>query len=244
MEENHTHNYSFFGKKSGLLFQSAKRDQPYVFFRFIKKKDSGDWEKPSNGEGKVIKFSLEEIIMILEVLNKKIPSWDSYHKFKNDDSKIGFRWQKEHGENLWINVNEYSKMLNFSQLEILKRLLDHILEEKIIYATRPKKSFSSRKSEQKQNKKRNKRQKKSGHSESKLHRDSDNEKSNEDGEKVTEVEGLIKAQTEKAVLIEFEEGSEEWIPKSLIKSNYVNSEEISQKFLIDTWLLKKSKIMA
>jgi hypothetical protein len=41
----------------------------------IKKKNDGIWEKPSKGEDKKIKCSLEEMIMILQVLKRKINSF-------------------------------------------------------------------------------------------------------------------------------------------------------------------------
>ena len=55
-----THSYSFFGQKVGLIIQSSSNSEPFIFFRFIKSKGDGSWEKPSSGEGRGIKFSLEE----------------------------------------------------------------------------------------------------------------------------------------------------------------------------------------
>ena len=66
------HNYSFFGQKTGLTVQSALKNEPYKFLRFIKNKSDGEWEKPPKGEGKAIKFSLEEMVSILQVLGRKI----------------------------------------------------------------------------------------------------------------------------------------------------------------------------
>jgi len=60
------HNYSFFCQKTGLTVQSAPKNEPYMFLRFIKNKSDGEWEKPSKGEGKAIKFSLEEMVSILQ----------------------------------------------------------------------------------------------------------------------------------------------------------------------------------
>ena len=59
-----THSQSFFGQSTGLTIQSISKEQPFIFFKCIKKKADKSWEKPSKGEGKVIKCNLEEIIMI------------------------------------------------------------------------------------------------------------------------------------------------------------------------------------
>ena len=64
-----THNHIFFGQNTGLIISSSSKFDPYLYFRCIKKKTDGKWEKPSLGEGKVIKFTLEELILILKVLN-------------------------------------------------------------------------------------------------------------------------------------------------------------------------------
>lgn len=243
MEENHSHTYSFFGKKVGLIFNSAKRNKPFIFFQLIKKKRSGDWEKPSKGEGKVIKFSLEEIIMILEVLHERISSWGSYHTFKKNSTQITFKWQEKEGKNLWINVNDYSKMLNFAQIGVFKRLLEHVLKEKIKFATIPPKQKA--------------RNEKDGHKENinrELYIKEEHFEKSKNGKKIlindsmaskemTEIEGSIQAKTPKAVLIKFNETSEHWVPKSLIKSNFKDSKELTQRFLIDTWILKKNEII-
>jgi hypothetical protein len=57
-----SHNYSFFGQKSALFIKSSSKNEPYIFFQCIKSKNDGSWEKPSQGEGKIIKLSLEEMI--------------------------------------------------------------------------------------------------------------------------------------------------------------------------------------
>ena len=62
------HNYSFFGQKFAIILQSSSKEQPAIFFQCIKTKSDGSWEKPSLGEGKKTKFSLEEMVMIIEVL--------------------------------------------------------------------------------------------------------------------------------------------------------------------------------
>ena len=69
------HNQSFFGQATGLTIQSGSKNDPYFFLKCIKKKNGGIWEKPSKGEGKTFKCSLEEMIMILQVLKRKINSF-------------------------------------------------------------------------------------------------------------------------------------------------------------------------
>jgi len=41
------------------------------------KKRSGIWEKPSIGQGMLLKCNLDEIIMIKEVLKGKFKSWST-----------------------------------------------------------------------------------------------------------------------------------------------------------------------
>ena len=52
---NH-HNKSFFGTDSAILFDSGQLSSPAIFLTSIKKKEGGSWEKPSQKEGRAIKF--------------------------------------------------------------------------------------------------------------------------------------------------------------------------------------------
>ncbi|KKK89416.1 hypothetical protein LCGC14_2733330, partial [marine sediment metagenome] len=127
------HNKSFFGQSTGMFLQSSLKTDPFIFLRFIKKKESGTWEKPSLGEGKTIKCGLEEIVMILKVLKRKLKSWSTVHIFKEEKTPISVKWE---GENkVWFNVSDYPKMLTIAQIEILVLLMEHILAEKIEFAT-------------------------------------------------------------------------------------------------------------
>jgi len=56
------------------------------------------------------------------------------------------------------------------------------------------------------------------------------------------VEGRITGETEKALLIIFDDGRENWFPKSAIKSRYNNRLNTKQTFLIDKWILDKNKV--
>ncbi|MEJ2248621.1 MAG: hypothetical protein P8Y97_03045, partial [Candidatus Lokiarchaeota archaeon] len=73
--------------------------------------------------------------MMLKVLNKELTSWSTYHSYKESQTQISFNWQNGGQERLWINIGEYSKMLAIAQIEVFRRLLDHILNEKIEFST-------------------------------------------------------------------------------------------------------------
>jgi hypothetical protein len=141
------HSQSFFGQSTGLTLQSSSRTEPYIFLKCIQKKNDGSWEKPSQGEGKTIKLSLDEMVMILEVLNHNSGSWSSYHNFNNVKTPISFQWEDQTQKKLKLYIDKYSKMLNFAQAEIFRRFLEHLIEEKIVYGTTPNKSDNTMKSE-------------------------------------------------------------------------------------------------
>jgi len=236
------HSYSFFGQKVGLIIQSAFKNEPYIFFRLIKSKDNGSWERPSSGEGKVIKFSLEEMVWIIRVLTKEVNSWSSYHTFKDNKTQISFKWEDGEKAKLWIHIGSYSKVLEYSQFKILEMLLKHILKEKIKYATVPNSS-----------KKGNFKDLSNIVVQEEIIMDSDKEviinnenNINNDGEhsEIKNVTGMIKGETNKALLIQFENEAEVWIPKSTIRSGFNNAKNLVQKFSIDSWILKKNKIVS
>ncbi|MHA1149380.1 MAG: hypothetical protein ACTSR8_14180 [Promethearchaeota archaeon] len=88
-----SHNYSFFGKSSGLTLNSSSKDDAYIFIKCIKQKKSGEWEKPSKGEGKTIKLSLEEMASILRVLERYEMAWATFHSYKDNGTQISFKWK-------------------------------------------------------------------------------------------------------------------------------------------------------
>ncbi|MHA1508743.1 MAG: hypothetical protein ACTSO6_08580, partial [Promethearchaeota archaeon] len=65
------HIKTFYGQKSSITLTSPSKSTPYIFLSCINRKEDGTWEKTSEGEGKTVKLSIEEIICILEVLLKK-----------------------------------------------------------------------------------------------------------------------------------------------------------------------------
>jgi hypothetical protein len=62
------------------------------------------------------------------------------------------------------------------------------------------------------------------------------------GDNITKVQGIITGETEKAILLKLNGGAENWFPKSTIKSHYSPEKEISQTFLIESWIIEKNKI--
>ena len=266
------HNQSFFGQKISLIVHSASKSEPHIFFRFIKKKDNGAWENSSNGEGKTIKFLMEEIIMIIQVLKRKVNSWTRYHSFNENGTQISFEWQEGKEYRLWINVDNYSKVLNFTQAELMKMLLKHILKEIIEFATIPK-SFQAKsngsttsiqgkandvirvpESTQGQDyqlvslsngmggavpkKEKNASTLKSTPiNQNNTLYDQKQKKRNKDKSKT---EGSIKKETKKALLINFKNRRESWIPKSVICSQFDGTKNINQSFVIESWIFKKN----
>jgi len=233
------HSYSFFGQKVGLIIQTALKNEPYMFFRLIKCKNDGTWEKPSSGEGKIIKLSLEEMVFILRVLNKKVNSWSSYHTFKDNKTQISFKWENEEKRKLWIHIGSYSKVLEYAQFTILEMLMTHILNEKIEFATAPSSSKNS--SEKLSNIiVQEEIITESGKNDYNQTDKNDNEKHRE----VKNVIGSIQRETNKALLIQFDNGAEAWVPKSRIYSGFENTKNFLQKFSIDSWILSKNKIIS
>lgn len=227
------HSQSFFGQSTSLTVLSSAKTDPYIFFKCIQKKSDGIWEKPSSGEGKTIKCNLDEIIMILEVLKRNEKAWSSFHSFNDAKTQISFKWDEKNDKKLKISIGKYSKVLNLSQIELLRLLLKHILKEKIKYSTIS--DFIEKKDIVEYKIKKN--------NES-LHGLSKNERTNSSNVKrTTQIEGSIKNVTEKALYIDFDGKKEIWIPKSTVKSNYNLEDTAKQLFLIDNWILRKYSLL-
>lgn len=210
-----------------MFIQSSSKKESFIFMKFIKKKGDGSWEKLSTREGKTIKVGLEEVVMILEVLKKKIKSWSTIHSFKDDKTPISVSWEGD--SKVWFNIGNYPKMLGFAQIEILKLLLLHLLEEKIKFATTSDMPKNQVVVEQNVVKKQEKVEL------------TVIEETNPESD-LQKVEGMITGETEKAVLLKLNNGAENWFPKSTIKSQYSPEKETSQTFLIDSWIIEKNKI--
>lgn len=229
-----SHIQSFFGQSTGVIVKSHSKSKPTIFFQCLKKKSNGIWEKPSLNEGKIIKFSLEEVVMILQVLNRKLVNWINYHSYQNRKTQISFSWEDKNADVLWINIGDYSKMLNFSQTEILRLLLTHLLNEKIVYSSN---TIIKNKNIHKEEKRENS--------------DIDNcLETIEDQTPIkntpllTQIEGLIKSESTKAILIEFSSDKKIWIPKSTIHSEYNPRKNSIHIFLVENWILRKNNLIS
>jgi hypothetical protein len=228
------HTKSFFGQNRGIIINSPSKLVPYIFLQSIKRKTDGSWEKPTKGEGKTVKLSIEEIICILEVLKRKSANWRGYHVFKDYKTEIYVGWESEAREVLIINVGEYKKKLRFPNTNFLTLLLDHILAEKIEFATSG--TFESKNKE--------KERKDYGvFSEHITARDGlQVVETTEYGvdEQVMEINCKIKVESPKALLIMLDTGNEFWIPKSTIHNNYnTKDKESYQQLIVDKWIIEK-----
>jgi len=231
-----THSQSFFGQSTGLTVQSISKEEPFIFFKCIKKKADRSWEKPSKGEGKVIKCNLEEIIMIQQVLNQKVKSWSTFHVFNEIKTQISFKWEDGNNKKLWINIGSYSKMLNLTQIELFRLLLKHIIKEKIKYATGSSLNLSTVKVSKPNTPE-------TFPSERSLIQTNNLQKSANINPK-SQISGAIIKETDHALLIKFSDGKEIRTPKSIIGSGFDANKNILQTFFIDTWFLKKNSILA
>ena len=242
------HNKAFFGSKVGMFFDSSSWTNQFFFLRFIKKRSNGTWEKPSKGEGKSIKFSLEEMVYILRVLNKEVSSWKTFHKFEEIQTPISFERDKNNQDNFHVNGGDYHKMLNYAEITVFKALLEHVFEEKIAKSTVNSKNNGVKKlvgvETRAQKPKLTISEEIQGKSlpESKIAFPKV-EKVNLENETAT-VEGICEGKTEKALLILFDSGKQIWIPKSTIRSEFDPESSGMQNFTIDTWVLKKNEVFA
>ena len=237
------HTKTFYGQKTSLTISSPSRVVPYIFLSCINKKEDGVWENISEGEGKTVRMSIEEIICILEVLNRKSVSWRGYHVFKAHKTEIYASWEDPSRQVLQIKIGSNTKKLRFPNLNFITLMLDHILNEKIENAT-------------------------SGTYDVK---DKDKSKGDEENEyilfsehitasdglpiietteygvpvDIIEIKAKIKVESPKALLIKLESGEEFFIPKNTVHSEYnINEKGIYQKFLIDKWIIEKNQILS
>lgn len=234
------HTKTFYGQKTSLLISSPAKIVPYIFLSCINRKEDGTWEKTAKGEGKTVKLSIEEIICILEVLNRRSANWRGYHVFKERKTEIYAGWEDEKRLVLLIKIGEYMKKLRFPNLNFFTLLLEHLLSEKIEFAT-------------------------SGTFESKTKGKEEVDDEEEYGvfaEHITARDGLhivetteyntsidtieikakIKVESPKALMIILNSGEEFWIPKSTIHSSYdINNKEELQKLVVDNWIIEKNK---
>ena len=236
------HNKTFFGENSALIVQSSTRKDSATFFKFFQKKQNGSWERPSEGEGLTAKFAMRELVFILRVLSRAEENWTAMHQFQDKTTNFHLRWVSD--DTLKFNAQSYAVELDYGQAEILRMLLKHILEEKIIHATSseapareetPQEPSTLIVKEERGNTSQKKRPKKSTPKK--------RQPPKEKGKKRTKVRGAIDIETDKALLINFGAENGQWIPKSTVHSNYSTEKGIQQSFLIDDWVLKKNYII-
>ena len=235
------HIKTFYGQKSSITLTSPSKSAPYIFLSCINRKEDGTWERTVEGEGKTVKISIEEIICILEVLLKKSANWRGFHVFKERKTEIYVGWEKESREVIQIKIGEYLKKLRFPNLNFFTLMLEHILSEKIEFAT-------------------------SGTTEKKS-KDRDVHEVGEyvvfsehilarDGlqvvettvfgvsEETIEIKAIIKVESPKALLITLESDKEFWIPKSTIHNKYdVKNKKKLQTLNVDKWIIEKQRIL-
>jgi len=234
------HTKTFFGQKSSLVISSPTKMVPYIFLSCINRKEDGIWENTSKGEGKTVKLSIEEIICILEVLYRRSANWRGYHVFKDRKTEIYVGWEDESRQVLKIKIGDYEKKIRFPNLNLLTLMLEHILNEKIEFATSG--TFESKEKEQ--------------------IIDDDSEYSvfaehitardglhivetTEYGTSIetVEINAKIKVESPKALLITLESEDEVWIPKSTVHNEYDLKSKDLQKFVVDKWIIDKHKIL-
>lgn len=114
-----------------MILRSRKKNEPFIFLTCVRKKRDGNWEKTSQGEGKTIRLSLEEMVSIKEVFKKCPSSWKSVHKYKDEMTGIEFVSRENPSLPYLLKIGSYPKPLTFAQGEIFRMLLEHLITEKI-----------------------------------------------------------------------------------------------------------------
>ncbi len=236
------HTKTFYGQKTSIIITSPAKMVPFIFLSCINRKENGKWEATTKGEGKTVKLSIEEIICILEVLNRRSANWRGYHVFKDRKTEIYVGWNDESRQLLQIRIGEYTKKLRFPNLNFMTLMLDHILDEKIKFATSGKK------------KKKAKKEKEEIDEEGEYSLFSEHITAR-DGLQIVEtteygvfidtveIQAKIKVESQKALLITTNSGEEFWIPKSTVHNDYdVREKKKSQNLLVDKWIIEKQKI--
>ncbi len=235
------HTKTFYGQKSSITLTSPSKSVPYVFLNCINRKEDGTWEKTSEGEGKTVKISIEEIICILEVLLKKSANWRGFHVFKERKTEIYVGWEKESREVIQIRIGEYIKKLRFPNLNFFSLMLEHILSEKIEFATSGKSKKKSKDGDTQEE------GDYSVFSEQIIARDGlQVVETTEFGvlEETIEIKAKVKVESPKALLISLESDKEFWIPKSTIHNKYdVENKQKLQTFIVDKWIIEKQRII-
>ena len=234
------HRKNFYGQTTGLQLTSPSKTVPFLFLAIIKRRDNGVWENPAMGEGKVVKLSIEEIICILDVLKKGSGSWRGYHVFRDYKTEIYVGWESEARRVIIFRVGDYEKKLRFPNINLLTLLLDHILHEKIQFATTG--TYDTKHKE----KSKEDQEEFRVFSEQIFARDGLQVIETTEhhlSEDVKDVKAKILVESPKALLVNLNSGEEFWIPKSTVHSDYDSNDKKSyQKLKVDSWIIEKNKI--
>lgn len=236
------HSKTFYGQKTSIIVTSPAKMVPYIFLSCISRKEDGIWEILTKGEGKTVKLSIEEIICILEVLYRRSANWRGFHVFKERKTEIYVGWEDESRQILKIKIGDYVKKLRFPNLNFMTLMLDHILTEKIEFATSG--TFETKVKD------------KGVIDEGEAYSLFSEHITARDGLHIVEttefgvsidtveIDAKIKVESQKALLITLDSGEEFWIPKSTIHNDFdLLEKDKSQKFLIDKWIIEKQKII-
>jgi len=235
------HTKTFYGQKTSITITSPAKLVPYIFLSCSNRKEDGTWEKTTKGEGKTVKLSIEEIICILEVLKKKSANWRGYHVFKDRQTEIFVGWEDESRQIIHVKIGDYTKKLRFPNLNLMTLLLEHILNEKIEFATSG--TFETKAKEEKVDEEREY----GLFSEHITARDGlQVVETTEYGVSIdtVEIKVKIKVESPKALLVTLQTGEEFWLPKSTIHSSYdVRNKDEYQNIVVDKWIIEKNKII-
>jgi len=235
------HTKTFYGQTSSIILTSPSKSTPYVFLSCITRKEDGTWERTSEGEGKTVKNTIEEIICILEVLHRNSSNWRGFHVFKERKTEIYVGWEKESHQVIKIKIGEYEKKLRFPNINFFTLMLEHILTEKIEFAT------SGATEKKTKDRDVNGESEYSVFSEHILARNGlQVVETTEFGisKEIIEIKAKIKVESPKALLITLESDVEFWIPKSTIHSEYdAKNKEKLQSLVVAKWIIDKQGIL-
>ncbi len=229
------HSKSFFGRNTGLHILSLDKTIPYTILSCFKRKNDGSWEDPLKGEGRSVSLIIEEMISFLEVLKGNHLKWRGYDMTKNNGVEIIVSLEEKTKQEVSIKIGQYEKKLKFPNLNVLRLLIAHIIEEKIKFATNEESSESvgSNKSI-------------SVFSERITTKDGyDIVETTKYDTKINmmKINAKIIAESPKALLISIDVGHEFWIPKNTIHSSYdAKKKKIFQKIIVDKWIIEKNLI--
>ena len=234
------HTKTFYGQNSSIILTSPSKSVSYIFLSIINRKEDGTWERTSEGEGKTVKITIEEIICILEVLNKNSANWRGFHVFKERKTEIYIGWEKESRYIIQIKIGDYLKKLRFPNLNFLTLMLEHILSEKIEFATSGTTEKKSKDGEAREE------DEYGVFSEQILARDGlQVVETTEFGvtKETIEIKAKVKVESPKALLITLESDMEFWIPKSTIYCKYdVENKKKLQTLIVDKWIIEKQRL--